>query len=85
MHYLLSVILVAATAEIIRRCCMAFITAFTGPMSKIPGPLISKLTAAPWQYQCLRGNMMNITPAYFEKYGDIVRIGRSLVPTVKQR
>jgi len=75
MHTVISLILLAAAAEALRRCWMVFISAFTGPLSKIPGPFLNKITVLPWLYECVTGNMMNLTPGYFEKYGDIVRIG----------
>jgi hypothetical protein len=65
-------------AELLRRFVSALILAFTGPLSKIPGPLLWKLTPLPWLYECLTGNMMNVAPGLFEKYGDVVRVGKYL-------
>jgi hypothetical protein len=75
MPTIISLVAFTVLAEVLRRCCMAIILAFTGPLSKIPGPLINKFSILPWLYQCLTGNMINVAPGYFEKYGDIVRIG----------
>jgi hypothetical protein len=54
---------------------MALIVAFTGPLSKVPGPFIMKLSAWPWVIETITGNQMNAAPILFKKYGDTVRIG----------
>jgi hypothetical protein len=64
-----------ALAEVFRRCCIALIAAFTGPLSKVPGPFLMKLSKWPWAIQSITGEKMNVAPNLFEKYGDIVRIG----------
>lgn len=76
MYSLVSLVLFAVAAELLRRCCMILITAFTGPLAKIPGPLIYKLTAYPWIFQNITGNMMNVAPDLFKRYGDIIRVSR---------
>ena len=74
MYSFVSLVLFVAIAEILRRCCMALMAAFTGPLAKIPGPLIYKLTPLPWVIENVTGNTMNVAPKLFEKYGDIVRV-----------
>ncbi|KAE8448885.1 hypothetical protein EG329_008681 [Mollisiaceae sp. DMI_Dod_QoI] len=49
--------------------------AFTGPLSKIPGPLLNKLSPIPWAIENLTGNAMNLVPKLFEKYGEVIRVG----------
>jgi hypothetical protein len=75
MNAYLSILLYLGLAELLRRFISALILAFTGPLSRIPGPLLWKLTPLPWLYECLTGNMMNVAPGLFEKYGDVVRVG----------
>lgn len=75
MYGISTFLIYALVAEILRRSYFIFLTAFTGPLSKIPGPLIGKFTAWPWLIQCITGNQMNIGPEYFRKYGDVVRVG----------
>ena len=65
--------------SLLRRFISALLLAFTGPLSKIPGPLLWKLTPLPWLYECLTGNMMNVAPGLFEEYGDVVRVGMSSI------
>lgn len=76
MLFLYSLLVYAAVAEFLRRCCMILITAYTGPMSRIPGPFLAKFTVLPWMYECVTGNMANVAPIHFKRYGDIVRIGK---------
>jgi hypothetical protein len=76
MNTYLSILLCLGLAELLRRFILALFIAFTGPLSKIPGPLLWKLTPLPWLYECLAGNMMNVAPGLFEKYGDVVRVGK---------
>ncbi|PMD33538.1 cytochrome P450 [Hyaloscypha variabilis F] len=75
MYSIGTILLYALAAEIFRRCCLILLAAFTGPLSKIPGPMIGKFTSWPWLIQCVKGNQMNIGPGLFQKYGDVVRVG----------
>jgi hypothetical protein len=78
MNSYVLILIYLGLAELLRRFVSALILAFTGPLSKIPGPLLWKLTPLPWLYECLTGNMMNVAPGLFEKYGDVVRVGKYL-------
>lgn len=78
MYSWATLLLYALAAELFRRCCLILLTAFTGPLSKIPGPLIGKFTSWPWIIQCVKGNQMNLGPGLFEKYGDVVRVGKDI-------
>jgi hypothetical protein len=78
MYSITTIIAYALAAEVLRRCCLIFLTAFTGPLSKIPGPMIGKFTFWPWIIQCVKGNQMNIGPGLFKKYGDVVRVGEDI-------
>lgn len=80
MYTIISLLLFAAVAEFLRRCCMVLLTAFTGPLAKIPGPLIYKLSSLPWVVENITGNQMNVGPGLFKKYGDIVRVSKGLPP-----
>jgi hypothetical protein len=75
MYSYVALLFYVALAELLRRCCIALIAAFTGPLSKVPGPFIMKLTNVPWMIEHITGNRMNTAPKLFEKYGDTVRIG----------
>ncbi len=75
MYGYISTLLYLGLAELLRRCCIVLITAFTGPLSKVPGPVSMKLTALPWIIESIKGNTMNVAPKLFEKYGNVVRIG----------
>jgi len=68
-------LLYLALAEVFRRCCITLIAAFTGPLSKVPGPLLMKLSKWPWVIETITGNQMNVAPKLFEKYGETVRVG----------
>lgn len=57
---------------------MALIAGFTGPLSRVPGPVLMKLTRLPWILENLTGNVMNSVPKLFEKYGDVVRVSESV-------
>jgi hypothetical protein len=77
MYNYTTLIIYVILADLFRRCCLILLTAFTGPLSKVPGPLINKLTVLPWLYQVLIGNHLNIGPPLFKKYGPVVRISEA--------
>ncbi|PQE09240.1 hypothetical protein CJF32_00010693 [Rutstroemia sp. NJR-2017a WRK4] len=70
-----SLILLFITAEILRRFCLSLYVAFTGPLAKVPGPLLWKLSKRIWHYHMVRGTSITVSAKLFEKYGDCVRIG----------
>ena len=76
MYTVTTLLLFVVLVEVLRRCCMVLITAFTGPLSKIPGPLLYKLTSLPANIHTLRGTHSNLFAELFEKYGDVVRVGK---------
>jgi hypothetical protein len=78
MYSISTLLIYALVAEVFRRCCVILLVAFTGPLSKIPGPMIGKFTSWPWMIQCVKGNQMNIGPGLFKKYGNIVRVGEHI-------
>ena len=49
----ITLLLYVVLAEVGRRFCMALLTAFTGPLAKIPGPFLNKMTALPSLYQVI--------------------------------
>ncbi|PMD36797.1 cytochrome P450 [Hyaloscypha variabilis F] len=61
-------------AEALRRCILIMITALMGPLSKVPGPFLSKFTRIPWAVETVTGKHMNTTDDLFKKYGDVVRV-----------
>jgi hypothetical protein len=63
-------------AECLRRLVLMLKMAYTGPLSKIPGPWYGKFTSIPWMIENVTGNSMNVMPKLFEKWGDVVRVGR---------
>ena len=71
MYSVTTLIFYALAAEILRRLILVLLTAFTGPLSKIPGPFWSKLWV--WIIEVINGNQMNLGPGHFEKYGPIVK------------
>jgi hypothetical protein len=75
MHSYLTLILYAALAEVFRRVVLVVLGAFSGPLSKIPGPFYAKFTNVPWIYQNISGNSMNVIAGHFEKYGPVIRMG----------
>lgn len=77
MYSFATILLCLGLAEVLRRCCMVLLKAFTGPMSKIPGPWLWKFSALPWMRVVLQGNQINVSPKLFATYGDVVRIGMS--------
>ncbi len=81
-NYVIVVIWLAA-AELLRRCILSLLCAFTGPLSKVPGPFINKLTTIPWIIENITGNTMNLVPEYHRKYGDVVRVGKSVFLELK--
>jgi len=62
-------------AELLRRCSIVLLRAFTGPLSKIPGPVFMKFTTLLWDMHIINGDKMYMAPKLFKKYGDIVRVG----------
>jgi hypothetical protein len=72
-------------AEVLRRCILIMITALTGPLSKVPGPFLSKFTRIPWAVETVTGKHMNTTDDLFKKYGDVVRVGGHLPSTPLRR
>ena len=63
-------------AEILRRCCLALVIGFTGPLSKIPGPFLMRFSLVPWMLESSSGNLLVTVPKLFKTYGDCVRVGR---------
>jgi hypothetical protein len=76
MNTYLTIILYLGLAEVLRRCVSIVASAFTGPLSKIPGPFVSKFSRLPWAFEAIRGTHMNTAEHLFRKYGDIVRVGK---------
>jgi hypothetical protein len=75
MYTYLTLIIYLASAEVCRRMVVILLGAFTGPLSKVPGPFYARFTALPWIIENLTGNSMNVVADLFEKYGPVVRIG----------
>ena len=84
MYSLATLLFYAVAAELLRRCCLILLTAFTGPLSKIPGPMIGKFSSIPWIIHCIRGSQMNYGAELFKKYGDVVRVGE-FAPLLNRR
>jgi hypothetical protein len=74
MYSYATILFYLALAELFRRCCIALIAAFTGPLARVPGPFLHKFTTLPWMFENLAGNTMNVAPKLFKKYGDTVRV-----------
>ncbi|KAG4420054.1 hypothetical protein IFR04_006813 [Cadophora malorum] len=72
-------LLYTVLAEVARRVVVTLILAYTGPLSKLPGPTLSKLTPLPWRLRLASGGHYYEIPRLFEKYGDTVRVGPELV------
>ncbi|KAH7408064.1 cytochrome P450 [Cadophora sp. MPI-SDFR-AT-0126] len=75
MNTYVSLLLWLAAAELLRRLVLALKLAFTGPLSKIPGPKLWSMTSLPWMIENITGNCMNTLPGLLDKYGDVVRVG----------
>jgi len=71
----LAILVYLGFAEALRRCILTILSAFTGPLSKVPGPLVSKFTRLPWTFETITGKHMNTTTKLLQKYGDVVRVG----------
>ncbi|KAH6714088.1 cytochrome P450 [Leptodontidium sp. MPI-SDFR-AT-0119] len=72
-------LLYTVLAELARRLVLTIIHAYTGPLSKIPGPAINKLTPIFWRLRLASGDFYYELPKLFEKYGDTVRVGPATV------
>ena len=79
MNHYLTISLYLILAEVVRRCILTVKSAFTGPLAKIPGPLLAKFTSLLRLFETLSGNHMNSTTVLFEKFGDVVRVGRGVL------
>ncbi|PMD30788.1 cytochrome P450 [Hyaloscypha variabilis F] len=79
MDFYFKLALYAVSAELFRRFVTLLIGAFTGPLAKIPGPLVGKFTTLPWLVNTIQGETMNTIPELFKKYGEVVRTGPKLV------
>ena len=81
METYLTILLGLALAEFVRRCYVTLLHAFTGPLSKVPGPFLAKFTKIPWAMEFIKGTHLNTVGPIFEKYdSDIIRIGKSQRP-----
>lgn len=69
-------LLYTVLAEVARRVVVTLLLAYTGPLSKLPGPTLSKLTPLPWRLRLASGGHYYELPRLFEKYGDTVRVGK---------
>jgi len=77
METYLTILLGLFFAEILRRCCSVLLNAFTGPLSRIPGPFLAKFTKLPWAIELVKGTHMNTVGPLFKKYNtNILRIGK---------
>ncbi|PSR81488.1 cytochrome P450 [Coniella lustricola] len=54
-------------------------TGFTGPLTRLPGPLWSKWTDLPVRYYLLKGDKAKFTHSLHETYGPVVRTGPKTV------
>jgi len=77
MNNYLALALLLGAVEIFRRCFLALLHAFTGPLSKVPGPFLAKLSQIPWLTETLKGTQIHSVPKLLEKYGNTVRVGKS--------
>ncbi|KAL2069494.1 hypothetical protein VTL71DRAFT_14173 [Oculimacula yallundae] len=75
----LTLFLYTVLAELTRRIVLTLIHAYTGPLSKIPGPALNKLTSLPWKLRITSGDFYYELPKLFERYGDTVRVGPSMI------
>ena len=80
-----AIVLYLALAEVIRRVFLSVLSAYTGPLSKIPGPFLCKFSMLPWAYLNLTGNTMNVQHRWIKKYGPVVRIGVFLLRILRAR
>lgn len=73
--------------ELTRRIFLTIQSGLTGPLSKIPGPVLGKFTWIPWVIEVVRGKHMESTKYLLEKYGDVVRVGKNYIlqTTVRSR
>jgi hypothetical protein len=78
MEPYLTILLGLVLAEFVRRCCFTLLHAFTGPLSKVPGPFLAKFTNIPWAIELIRGTHFTTVGPIFQKYdSDIIRVGKS--------
>lgn len=68
------VVLLAGTILVRHAIC-----AFTGPLSKVPGPKWNALTNVPYLYSIWQGKEVEYIAALHKSYGPIVRVTPSLV------
>ncbi|KAJ4129010.1 hypothetical protein NW768_007539 [Fusarium equiseti] len=71
--------LVAVGLELLRRVLKTLILAFTGPLSKVPGPFWNKLSPLPWRLAFLKGTAPFLALDLHGKYGKVVRVTPNLV------
>ncbi|RGP78931.1 hypothetical protein FLONG3_2836 [Fusarium longipes] len=71
--------LLAVGLELLRRVLKALILAFTGPLSKVPGPFWNKLSPLPWRIAFLKGTAPFLALDLHRKYGHVVRVTPNLV------
>jgi hypothetical protein len=79
MYTYTTIALCIVLAEVVRRFCNILLTAYTGPLAKVPGPWIWKFSGLVWGRVVLQGNQVNVSPKLFAKYGHVVRIGTYLI------
>ena len=78
MYSYTTIVLCIVLAEVLRRSCKVLLGAYTGPLSKVPGPFLWKFSGILWRRVIVQGNQANVSPKLFAQYGDVVRIGMLL-------
>ena len=59
MEIYLTILFYLVLAETLRRCCSTLLHTFTGPLSKILGPFLSKFTKTQWVVVLMKGIHLN--------------------------
>lgn len=75
MNYTTAALAILAV-ELVRRSIAAILLAFTGPLAKVPGPMLMRFTGLFGAINAMRGEFdQNKASAFFKKYGKVVRVG----------
>ncbi|RDW76958.1 hypothetical protein BP6252_05011 [Coleophoma cylindrospora] len=79
MTSFVQMLVVVLVGEFLRRCLETLLFAFTGPLAKIPGPWLCKVSTLPHKLALIQGRNVERYRDLMKRYGDTVRVAPNLV------
>ncbi|RDW56438.1 hypothetical protein BP5796_13187 [Coleophoma crateriformis] len=75
MTSFVQMLVVVLVGEFLRRCVETLLFGFTGPLAKIPGPWLCKVSTLPHKLALIQGRNVERYRDLMKRYGDTVRVG----------